>query len=154
MTGAPDDIQHWNNVHPKTSPISYTVMGCCWPMYTVTGTYIHTMTENTGTRNKVHSVKSILNYWTNVARFYSLLTFHRTHKNTPSKQKSLIDAQTRKYSAPAANSVYRHWLFTVARVQSILCLKSTNALTWISNVLMISDKVKLNLSHKIFYQCI
>ena len=28
----------------KNSPIGYTVMGCCWPMYNVTGTYIHTMT--------------------------------------------------------------------------------------------------------------
>ena len=25
--------------------IGYTVMGCCWPMYNVPGTYIHTMTE-------------------------------------------------------------------------------------------------------------
>ena len=40
----PDDIQHYNNVHRKTSPIGYTVMGCCWPMYNVTGTYTHTMT--------------------------------------------------------------------------------------------------------------
>ena len=40
----PYDIQHYNNVHRKNSPIDYTVMGCCWPMYNVTGTYTHTMT--------------------------------------------------------------------------------------------------------------
>ena len=45
VTEVPDDIQHQNNVHRKTSPIGYTVMGWCWPMYNVTGTYIHIMTK-------------------------------------------------------------------------------------------------------------
>ena len=55
MTGVPDDIQHQNNIDQKTSPIGYTVMGCCWPMYNVTGTYIQTMSQ----RMLEHTTESI-----------------------------------------------------------------------------------------------
>ena len=74
VTGAPNDTQHQNNAHPKTSPIGYTVMGCCWPMYNVTGTHIHTMAQ----RTPEHTTES-----TPEIRQYQIIEYTSTATPTP-----------------------------------------------------------------------